>query len=128
MRVLMSIKPKYVKSILDGTKKFEFRKKIFKRTDIDEIIIYSSSPEKKIVGVFKIGRILEDTPENLWDLCKDNSGISKEDFFKYFKNYFRGYAIEIKNLKIFSKKINPYEMIQGFRPPQSYCYIHDLFW
>lgn len=30
MKVLLSIKPEYVEKILDGTKKFEFRKGIFK--------------------------------------------------------------------------------------------------
>lgn len=124
MRVLMSIKPKYVKSILDGTKKFEFRKKIFKRTDIDEIIIYSSSPEKKIVGSFEIDKVLEDSPEELWAYCRNNAGISKENFFKYFKGKDHGFAIKIKNLNILPKKLDPYEMNQDFHPPQSFCYVN----
>lgn len=124
MRVLMSIKPKYVKSILDGTKKFEFRKKIFKRTDIDEIIIYSSSPEKKIVGSFEIDKVLEDSPEELWAYCTYDAGISKENFFKYFKGKDRGFAIQIKNLNILPKKLDPYETIPDFHPPQSFYYIN----
>ncbi|MHA1648504.1 MAG: hypothetical protein ACTSVU_09685 [Promethearchaeota archaeon] len=122
MSVLLSIKPKYVKSILDDSKKFEFRKMIFKRKNIIDVFIYSSSPEKKIVGVFEIGKILKDSPEKLWILCQDYAGISKEDFFKYFKEKDFGFAIEIKKLKIFSKKIDPYELIPDFHPPQSFCY------
>ncbi|MHA1585008.1 MAG: ASCH domain-containing protein [Promethearchaeota archaeon] len=120
--VILSIKPKYVKSILNGTKKFEFRKKIFKRKEISEILIYSSSPVQKIVGGFEIGRILKDTPENLWNTCKEYAGIGKDEFFNYFKDKRTGFAIEIKKLKIFSKKINPYEIIPDFHPPQSFCY------
>jgi type I restriction enzyme S subunit len=123
MAVILSIKPKYVESILNGTKKFEFRKKIFKRKDVSEILIYSSSPVQKIVGGFEIGRILEDTPENLWNNCKEYAGIGKDEFFNYFKDKKNGYAIEIKKLKIFPEKIDPYEMIPDFHPPQSFCYF-----
>ena len=124
MRVLMSIKPKYVKSILNGTKKFEFRKQIPTRTDIEEIIIYSSSPEKKIVGSFEIDKVLKDSPEELWAYCWNYAGISKENFFKYFKGKDHGFAIKIKNLNILPKKLDPYEIIQDFHPPQSFCYIN----
>ena len=44
MDVLLSIKPRYVKSILEGGKRYEFRKTIFKNRKIDRICIYSSSP------------------------------------------------------------------------------------
>jgi hypothetical protein len=53
--VLLSIKPKYVKSIIEGDKRYEFRKTIFKNREINRIYIYSSSPVKKIVGTFEIG-------------------------------------------------------------------------
>ena len=62
MDVLLSIKPKYVKSIIEGEKRYEFRKTIFKNREINRIYIYSSSPVKKIVASFVIGTILEDHP------------------------------------------------------------------
>jgi len=42
--VLLSVKPEYAEKILDGKKKYEFRRAIFKRNDIEKIYIYSSSP------------------------------------------------------------------------------------
>ena len=59
MTVLLSIKPDYVEKILDGSKKYEFRKIIF-NDNIQRIMIYSSSPVKKIVGFFRRGQIIED--------------------------------------------------------------------
>lgn len=50
--VLLSIKPKYVQKILDGTKRYEYRKVNFARR-IDKIIIYSSYPVKKMLGRLK---------------------------------------------------------------------------
>jgi len=126
MDVLLSIKPKYVKSIVEGEKRYEFRKTIFKKRDIDHIFIYSSMPVKKIVAKFEIGKILEDHPANLWETVKEYAGISDRDFFSYFEGKSRAVAIEIQNLQEFSNPIDPYETIPGFVPPQSYRYLDGL--
>jgi type I restriction enzyme S subunit len=126
MDVLLSIKPKYVKSIIEGDKRYEFRKAIFKNREINRIYIYSSSPVKKIVGTFEIGSILEDHPIDLWDMVKEFAGINHRDFFAYFEGKSRAFAIEIQNLQEFTDPINPYETMPGFVPPQSYCYMNWL--
>ena len=126
MDVLLSIKPKYVKSIIEGDKRYEFRKTIFKNRKINRIFIYSSSPVKKIVGTFEIGGILEDHPVDLWDTVKEFAGIDNRDFFAYFEGRSRAFAIEIQNLQEFNAPIDPYETMPGFVPPQSYCYMNGL--
>jgi type I restriction enzyme, S subunit len=126
MDVLLSIKPKYVKSIIEGDKRYEFRKTIFKNREINRIFIYSSSPVKKIVGTFEIGGILEDHPVNLWDTVKEFAGIDNRNFFAYFEGKSRAFAIEIQNLQEFIDPIDPYETMPGFVPPQSFCYIDGL--
>jgi type I restriction enzyme S subunit len=40
MDVILSIKPKYVQSIIEGDKRYEFRKAIFKNRTIDRVFIY----------------------------------------------------------------------------------------
>jgi len=125
MDVLLSIKPKYVKSIIEGDKRYEFRKTIFKNREINRIYIYSSSPVKKIVGTFEIGGILEDHPVDLWDNVKEYAGINERDFFSCFEGKPWAFAIKIQNLQEFNDPIDPYEMIPGFVPPQSYCYIDE---
>jgi type I restriction enzyme S subunit len=123
MDVLLSIKPKYMKSIIEGKKRYEFRKRMFKNCGINLIYIYSSSPVKKIVGTFEIGGILEDHPNDLWDAVKEFAGIDNRDFFSYFEGKSRAFAIKIQNLQEFKDSIDPYETMPGFVPPQSYCYL-----
>ncbi len=127
MKILLSIKPKYIKQILKGCKKYEFRKEIFKERYSNEIFVYSSSPIKKIIGKFKIGKIIEDSPEELWRQLKDYSGLSKEDFFQYFKEKQIGFAIEIVDFVLFDEPIDPKKLDPDFVPPQSYLYIKDIF-
>ena len=123
MSILLSIKPKYVNEILKETKTFEFRKTIFKQKGIMFALIYSSSPVKKIVAEFKIGKIYESSPKILWKKYQNRAGVTEKEFFKYFEGKEQGYAIEIKDLRKFSKQIDPKTINPEFRAPQSFSYI-----
>lgn len=121
--VLLSIKPKYVRAILDGTKKYEFRKQIFRDRSRETIFIYASSPTKKIVACFRPGEIVEGHPDYLWEQFWNVSGIDEEAFFEYFAGRDNGYAIRIDELERFGTPIDPHEIFDRFVPPQSFCYV-----
>lgn len=123
MNVLLSIKPKYTEAILDGSKKYEFRRTIFRRKDVERVFIYSNSHVRKIVGFFEIEKILEGTPQEIWNTYHGYGGISKRDFFKYFEGSQKAFAIKIKNVHRFSEPIDPCPIIENFTPPQSFYYF-----
>ena len=54
MKVLLSIKPEFVNEMVLGNKKFEYRKSIFKRADVTDVVVYATKPYGKVVGEFKI--------------------------------------------------------------------------
>ncbi len=123
MNVLLSVKPKYAEKIVEGKKKYEFRRAIFQKQNIEKVYIYSSSPVSKIVAAFKIKKILKDSPEKIWTLCQKYAGISKKDFFAYFKNSEMAFAIEIGYVDSFKEHIDPFKIIENFKPPQSFYYL-----
>ena len=126
MSVILSIKPKYVEEIVNGNKKFEFRKIVFKKySKGDDIFIYSTSPVKKIIGKFRSNEIIAEHPEVLWDQLKDDSGLDRKEFFDYFQNREHGFAIGIDDLEIFKIPIEPTSMIPNFVPPQSFQYLDN---
>jgi predicted transcriptional regulator len=124
MDVILSIKPKYVRSIIEGEKRYEFRKTIFKNRTINRVFIYSSAPVKRIVALFEISTILEDHPVALWDSVRDYAGIDDCEFFSYFAGRTRGYAIGIENVQEFDEPIDPRAAVPNFVPPQSYSYFN----
>jgi len=126
MNVLLSMKPKHAENILNGLKLYEFRKNIFRRNDYEKVLIYSSSPVKKLVGFFIVGKIIEEHPIVLWEQLNQFSGLTEKEFFEYFKNHKKGYAIEIKQAVKFNDPIEPIEILPNFMAPQSFCYIEDL--
>jgi predicted transcriptional regulator len=123
MKVLLSIKPQFVKEIFNGNKKFEYRKRIFKRPNIKFVVIYSTMPVGKIVGEFEIENILEDNPKVLWAKTKKYSGVSEDFYDNYFTGRDKGFAIKIKSLNKYDEPRCPHEMYENFTAPQSFKYI-----
>lgn len=123
MNVLISIKPKYVEKIISEEKTYEFRRSIFKK-EVEKIVIYSTSPEKKIIGYFKSNNIIKDCPKNLWNNFSEEAGINEEDFFDYFKNKEEGFALKIDELEVFESPIETDKLID-FSAPQSFKYMNE---
>jgi predicted transcriptional regulator len=122
MKVLLSIKPEFANLIFDGSKKFEFRKSIFKRKNIKTVVVYASSPMQKVIGEFEIEAILNDDLENLWQTTKQFAGIDEHYFYKYFADKEQGFAIKIKGAKRYER---PLSLKAEFNvtPPQSFLYL-----
>ncbi len=125
MNALLSIKPIYAHSILSGKKKVEFRKASFKR-DVRKIYIYSSAPDKRIIGYFLVKEIVSDKPKNLWNKYNEVGSISKKDFFNYYLNKEIGYSILIDKAFKFRNPIDPKTVIENFTPPQSFYYCEEI--
>lgn len=85
MNILLSIKPEFVKDIFEGEKLFEYRRSIFKMTDISKVVVYATMPVGKIVGEFRIERIIEDSPQEIWRKTSKVSGLSKNALISILK-------------------------------------------
>ena len=122
MNVIISIRPTFCKLIFGGQKRYEYRKRVFKHSDVDKVYIYTSKPISKIVGYFTIKRIIDDTPSNVWNMTHEHGGITKKQFQEYFQGHSVAHAIKIDEV-VKINPINPKEVIQGFTAPQNYCYV-----
>ncbi len=121
MKVVLSIKPEFAFKIFDGTKKFEFRKAIFKNDKIKTVIVYASSPVQQVIGEFEIEKIINKDIDTLWGLTQKFSGITEDYFYQYFANREDGYAIQIKKA-IKYKQPKCLRADYNLLPPQSFAY------
>ena len=119
--MLLSIKPKYVKVILEGKKLYEFRKNRPQK-DVDQIVFYASSPQKEVVGEATIEEIIEGSPNEIWEIAKFASGITKKDFLAYYNGKEKAYAYKLKDVMIYDKpkSLSCYGVQQA---PQSFVYL-----
>ncbi len=120
--VLLSIKPEFAHKIFDGSKKYEFRKAVFKDDSVKRVIVYSSSPEQKVIGEFDIDCILNGTPSEIWSQTRQFSGISQEFYEDYFHDRTSAYAIKVASTKLYEqkKKLSDFGIMYA---PQAFAYV-----
>lgn len=121
--ILLSINPNHVENIMNGTKKYEFRKIACKR-HVDKILIYSTNPVMKIVGEAEVEDVLIDNPEIIWKKTEKKSGIDKVFFDKYYDDREQAVAYKLKNVIKYRepKDLKDYGINSA---PQSFQYIEE---
>ena len=124
MKVILSIKPEFANKIFNGTKKFEFRRTLFKNKEVKKIIVYASAPISKVIGEFEIDRIFHEELELLWNQTSKFSGITEGYYMQYFNGKENGYAIEVKNPKKYKTNLC-IKQNYGLNPPQSFAYLRE---
>lgn len=124
MKVLLSIKPEFAERIFEGSKKYEFRKALFKNSEIKTIVVYASSPTQRVIGEFEIETIISDSPEKLWNETKEFAGVEEHFFNEYFADREMGFAIKIKKTKKYKEALCLREHF-NLTPPQSFLYLRN---
>ena len=124
MNVILSIRPTFCKMIISGQKKYEYRKRVFTRSDVDKVYIYATKPTCKIVGYFTIDHVIEDKKSYMWERTHKDGGINKEFFDAYFRGCDMAHAIAIGEVVKFDTPIDPKEVIKNFTAPQNFMYVN----
>lgn len=122
--IVISIHPKYVRMIERGEKTHEFRKWTFKTAPIlkhskQRLFLYETAPISAITSELKWGEISVRNIEDLWINFGNKSGLSKEQFFKYYENKEHGMAIKII-------EIHRISLIKISNPPQNWMYFRNI--
>jgi predicted transcriptional regulator len=121
--VLLSIKPEFAERIFSGLKRFEFRRVLFKSTRVKRVVVYVSSPVRKVVGEFEVEDILACTTKDLWSRTKAYAGIEKSYYDAYFESKSIAFAIKIKNAKRYPEPLALSDVCRSSHPPQSFMYL-----
>jgi len=121
--VLLSIKPEFAEAIFSGTKRFEFRRAIYRHAKVDRILVYASSPVQKVIGEFAVAEILEMGIRDLWRATSGWAGIDRGYFHGYFRGRAKGYALRVLRPRRFKRPLDLRRDFGISYPPQSFCYV-----
>lgn len=122
--VLMSINPEFADKILSGDKRVEFRKSRFSK-QVSHVILYATSPARRVVGAFEVRGIEEAPPEELWERHKHDGGIDAEGFWGYYASTKRACAIVVGTVFRLDPPAILSELEEGLTPPQSFRYVEE---
>lgn len=122
-QILLSIKPEYAEKILNGEKTFEFRRHVPIHR-IDKIVIYSTAPQKAVIGEVEVCGVLCMKKTALWELSKNNAGISREKYRQYFDACDKAYAYKLGKAVRYDvpRALSDYGILQA---PQSFLYLKE---
>ena len=121
MKILFSINPEHVQSILSGRKMVEYRKTKCRR-NVDAVLIYSTSPVRMVVAQARLKGILVDKPERIWEQTKAISGISHKFYSQYFSRRSIAIAYQLENVEPFPTPKSLHDFGLDY-VPQSFAYV-----
>ncbi|MEN6449839.1 MAG: ASCH domain-containing protein [Thermoguttaceae bacterium] len=126
--LLLSIRPHYVEKIFDGRKTVELRKRAPNCPPGEQIVIYSTMPEKLLVGLVEVEDIVEGSPDSLWRLVAARSCVGRRQYRQYYAIANSAVGIFIGHPRRFQRPV-PLNALRdkwrGFHPPQSHIYLSE---
>ena len=125
---LISIKPRYVRRMLNGEKSVEIRNRTVNLTPESRLWIYSTLPQGCIEAVAEVGRVEVGTPLSIWRKYADSLCISETTYRLYVNGSSNVSAIKIKKVSQLPSALSLSMLklwIPGFHPPQFLKYMAD---
>lgn len=123
MKILLSIRPHYAYQIFSGSKRFEFRKVLYKNPEVTTVVVYATKPVGKVIGEFTISGVHKESPEELWRRTKMHSGISESFFIAYFEGREVACAIEVESTTLYPEPKELRDVVTNGLAPQSFRYL-----
>ena len=121
--VIISIHPCHIEKIFSGVKLYEYRKAI--PSNIQNLIIYATAPIKQIVAIIEVDSVLTGMPNEIWNITKGQSGLSKKTFMSYFNHRTVANAIKFKTIHRLDTPKSLTTLNNIKYPPQSYVFINE---
>ena len=126
--ILISLAPHHAENIFSGRKQVELRRRSMNVSPGTTVWIYVKLPVGSIIGRVKIVDIHESSPTTLWRRFGSVSGLSRREFFVYFKGVVAGVALVLESAQKLRSSVSLEslrELSGGFHPPQFYSLLTD---
>jgi predicted transcriptional regulator len=96
--ILISVRPEYFEKILRGEKTIELRRRPVRVSAGTTVWIYETAPKGRLGARAQIAAIFESTPTEVWRRFGHCVGVTKEEFFAYFKGTVYACALLLKRV------------------------------
>ena len=121
--LLMSVRPEFAEPMLQKRKTVEFRRRFSTRHIGARVVFYVSHPVRQFLLTATIADIDHRPNRQLWRENRENGGVSRNNFDRYFAGTHNGYAIQLKDLRPVPNQLclkDAQRICPGLKPPQSF--------
>lgn len=123
--VLLSVRPTFARRLLSGHKTAEVRRRFPAIPAGTDVYVYSSTPERAVVGVFRLSAVHKDSPQKLWERFAEQLDITKAYFSEYLEDRAAAVVVELCLKETWLRPVTLDELRAsvGVQPPQSFRYL-----
>lgn len=123
--LFISVKPRYARAILEGRKTVEVRRKFPQLPSGTMVVLYSSSPERAVLGTVRLKRTTRVASSAVWAMHADSIDIGKDALSEYLEGADASTLLEVEDPQTWEQPI-PLDQLRdllGVEPPQSFRYL-----
>lgn len=125
--VLLSIRPRYARSLLAGTKTAEVRRRFPKLPSGTKLFVYSSSPDRAVLGTLLLDETESCLTGDVWGRFRSSIDIEKEHLDEYLAGADQASILRVASPRLWLRPVLLEEMRSELKvePAQSYRYLSD---
>lgn len=123
--VLLSVKPRFARAILEGRKTVEVRRRFPQVPTGTTVVLYSSSPERAVLGTVRLKCAIRVNPKAVWETYSEEIGIEEHALEDYLAGADASTVLQVEAPEIWSRPI-PLGLLREIlrlEPPQSFRYL-----
>lgn len=124
--LLFSINPRFAHMILRGEKYVELRRRAPRCSTDFWLALYSTTPERAVIGVVRARQVVVTTPDELWVQVEKGCGLDGDEYRRYYEGTSRAVGIWLEAPISFPNPVSLDSLRTawpGFQPPRSFAYL-----
>lgn len=124
--LLLSVRPRFARGLLAGTKTAEVRRRFPEVHEGTTVIIYSSSPDKAVLGTMRTRRLVRSNTEEIWREYSHAIGIGQAELTDYLEGATDCSVLELDTPNLWPRPVGLAELRRqmGIEPAQSFRYLN----
>lgn len=123
--LLLSVRPRFARALLDGTKTVEVRRRFPDVPSGTTVLLYSSSPERALLGTMRVRALVRIEAEDIWRTYKDEISIQWDELSAYLSGASMSSVLELESPVTWRHAVplDSMRRVLGLEPPQSFRYL-----
>jgi predicted transcriptional regulator len=102
---VMALHPEPLQKILSGEKTVEIRSRFSKQWEGQRISLYATRPHSSIAGEARVGRVVKNHPNHIWELFGHCVGCTRSEYDAYVAGHEEVFAILLDDVQAYREEI-----------------------
>lgn len=123
--LFLSVKPQFARAILEGRKTVEVRRRFPEVPSGTVVVLYSTSPERAIIGTVRLKQTIRIDPSQVWEMYADEIQIEEDALTDYLHGATESTLLEVEDPQTWTRPValSALRETLGVEPPQSFRYL-----